>query len=86
VLASDEIEKMRKAHAKQVMELEMDLRRKEREAREGGSKDMQRGPRQRARTGVYAQEKHNAAGDSANCLNISKYGVPGTSLCAAVVD
>ena len=34
MLASDEIEKMRKAHAKEVMELEMDLRRKEREARE----------------------------------------------------
>ncbi|PFH53260.1 hypothetical protein AMATHDRAFT_73463 [Amanita thiersii Skay4041] len=34
VLASDEIEKMKKAHAKEVMELEMDLRRKEREARE----------------------------------------------------
>ncbi len=34
VLASDEIDKMRKAHGKEVMELEMDLRRKEREARE----------------------------------------------------
>ena len=33
-----------------------------------------------------ARGKRNAAGDSANCLNISKYGVPGTSLCAAVVD
>ena len=33
VLASDEIEKMRKHHTKEVMKLEMDLRRKEREAR-----------------------------------------------------
>ncbi|KAK2459328.1 hypothetical protein APHAL10511_008653 [Amanita phalloides] len=34
ILASDEIEKLKKAHAKEIMELEMDLRRKEREARE----------------------------------------------------
>ncbi|KAM6496531.1 kinesin domain containing protein [Amanita muscaria] len=34
VLASDEIEKLRKAHAKEVMELEMELRRREREVRE----------------------------------------------------
>ncbi|KAF8624912.1 hypothetical protein AX15_005644 [Amanita polypyramis BW_CC] len=34
VLASFEIEKMKKAHAKEVMELELDLRRREREVRE----------------------------------------------------
>ncbi|KAF8636137.1 hypothetical protein AX17_003760 [Amanita inopinata Kibby_2008] len=34
VLASDELERVKKAHAREVMDLEMDMRRKEREVRE----------------------------------------------------